>query len=157
MSTFLGKYEAKADVKGRIFIPAAYRKILPEGEKDRVVIRMDLDFDCLNIYPESEWEKIVAEIRGNLNIWKKKDRFFKTQFVSEAEYLDIDSQGRILLSKRHLKSISIENSEVVFVGSVEYFSVWNKSKFEKLLISREEYSNEISEIMSNKPLAEDEE
>jgi len=28
MSTFIGKYEAKADVKGRIFIPSAYRKLL---------------------------------------------------------------------------------------------------------------------------------
>jgi len=39
MSTFIGKYEVKADVKGRIFIPSAYRKLLPDGEKERVGMR----------------------------------------------------------------------------------------------------------------------
>ena len=43
MSTFIGKYEAKADVKGRIFIPSNYRKLLPDGEKERVVMRKDAE------------------------------------------------------------------------------------------------------------------
>jgi len=55
MSTFIGKYEAKADVKGRIFIPSAYRKILPDGEKERVVMRKDAENDCLIVFPENVW------------------------------------------------------------------------------------------------------
>ena len=35
MSTFIGKYEAKADVKGRIFIPSTYRKLLPQDQRER--------------------------------------------------------------------------------------------------------------------------
>ena len=92
MSTFLGKYEAKADVKGRIFIPAAYRKILPEGEKDRVVMRMDDDNDFLVIYPESVWNKKMDKLEENTDEWTPEDELFQMQFVSEAEYLDIDSQ-----------------------------------------------------------------
>ena len=53
MSTFIGKYDAKADVKGRIFIPSSYRKLLPEGDRSKVVMRKDADNDCLVLYPES--------------------------------------------------------------------------------------------------------
>ena len=61
MSTFIGKYDAKADVKGRIFIPSVYRKVLPDGEKDRLVMRKDADNDCLILFPESVWNKKIAE------------------------------------------------------------------------------------------------
>ena len=52
MSTFIGKYEAKADVKGRVFIPSTYRKLLPGGERDRIVMQRDTENDCLILYPE---------------------------------------------------------------------------------------------------------
>lgn len=155
MSTFLGKYEAKADVKGRIFIPAAYRKILPEGEKDRVVMRLDDDNDFLVIYPESVWNKKMDKLEENTDEWTPEDELFQMQFVSEAEYLDIDSQGRILLSKKHLKSISIENSEVLFVGMKNKFTIWSKAKYEQTLMPRAEFAKLKREKMSRKTLTQD--
>jgi MraZ protein len=49
MSTFIGNIEAKVDVKGRIFIPASYRKILSFTDKSVVVMRKDPDNNCLVI------------------------------------------------------------------------------------------------------------
>ena len=98
MSTCIGKYEAKADVKGRIFIPSAYRKILPEGEKDRIVMRKDAENDCMILFPESVWNEKVQDFKSKLEEWNPIDQLLLMQFVSDAEWLDIDSQGRVLIS-----------------------------------------------------------
>ena len=37
MQTFIGNIEARLDEKGRIFVPASYRKILAESESKRIV------------------------------------------------------------------------------------------------------------------------
>ena len=74
MSTFIGKYDAKADVKGRVFIPSSYRKILPDGERDRLVMRKDADNDCLVLYPESVWNKKTEELKANLDEWEADDQ-----------------------------------------------------------------------------------
>ena len=100
MSTFLGKYEAKADVKGRVFVPSVYRKLLPDGEKERIVMRKDTDNDCLMIYPEHIWNAKVEALQQVLDEWNPDDQLLLMQFVSDAEWFDIDSQGRILLAKK---------------------------------------------------------
>lgn len=86
MSTFIGKYEAKADNKGRVFIPANYRKLLAEGERDRVVMRRDAHNDCLVIYPLSAWNAKVEALKTNLDEWNPEDELLLMQFVSEAEF-----------------------------------------------------------------------
>jgi MraZ protein len=147
MSTFLGKYEAKADVKGRIFIPAAYRKLLPDGERDHIIMQKDPENDCLVLYPEHVWNEKVAVLNSRLNEWKSEDRLLITQFVSNAESLDIDSQGRILIPKRYLQSIAIENAEILFVGMFNKFAIWSKVRYEQTMLSSAEFANLLNEKM----------
>ena len=147
MSTFIGKYEAKAEVKGRIFIPSNYRKLLPDGEKERVVLRKDPDQDCLIIYPEHVWNEKVGQLKSSLDEWNPEDQMLLMQFVSDAEWLDIDSQGRILLSKRNLQAIGLENSEVLFVGASDKFAVWSKSRYEQSKYSSTDFSARLKERM----------
>lgn len=150
MSTFLGKYDAKADVKGRIFIPSTYRKILPEAERERIVMRHDLEKDCLILYPQSIWENTVNLMKSTLDLWDTTDQMILTQFTSLAEFLDLDSQGRVLISKKHLQSIGIENQEVLFVGMIDRFSIWNKERYEKALLPNEEFARILKQRMSGK-------
>jgi len=147
MSTFIGKYEAKADVKGRIFIPSAYRKLLPDGEKGRVVMRKDADNDCLIIFPEHVWNEKLNDFKSKLDEWNSTDQMLLMQFVSDAEWLDIDSQGRVLLSKKNLQSIGVENSEVLFVGMIDRFAVWSKSRYEQAKMSSADFAVLLKERM----------
>ena len=55
MGTFVGNIEARLDEKGRIFVPAAYRKILAEQNAKFMVMRRDTDNECLMFYPEQVW------------------------------------------------------------------------------------------------------
>jgi MraZ protein len=150
MSTFIGKYEAKADAKGRIFIPSAYRKLLPDGEKERVVIRKDAENDCLVVFPESVWNSKVEDFKLKLDEWNSVDQLILMQFVSEAEWLDIDSQGRILISKKNLLAIGVENSDFLFVGMIDRFAIWSKSKYEQARMSSADFASLLKERMLKK-------
>jgi len=150
MSTFIGKYEAKADVKGRIFIPSAYRKLLPDGEKERVVMRKDAENDCLVVFPENVWNAKVEDFKSKLDEWNSVDQMLLMQFVSDAEWMDIDSQGRILITKKNLQAIGIENSDVLFVGMIDRFAVWSKSKYEQARMNPSDFATLLKERMSKK-------
>lgn len=150
MSTFIGKYEAKADVKGRVFIPSVYRKILPESDRERVVMRKDTENDCLIVYPVSVWNEKVEAFKSRLDEWNPVDQMLLMQFVSEAEWLDIDSQGRVLIQKKHLQTIAVENTEVLFVGMIDRFAVWSKAKYEQSHIPASDFAALLKERMMKK-------
>ena len=150
MATFIGKYEAKADIKGRIFVPSAYRKLLPNDEKERIIIRKDTDNDCIIFYPEHVWSKIVDDLRQNLNEWDSDDRMILAAFTEDAEWLDIDSQGRVLLSKKNQQAINLADNEVLFIGMFDRFAVWSKSRYEQTKLSPSELASRLKEKMMKK-------
>lgn len=150
MSTFIGKYEAKTDVKGRVFIPSSYRKLLPEGHREQVVMRRDTENDCLIIYPVPVWNAKLEEFKSKLDEWNPVDQLLLMQFVSEAEWLDLDSQGRVLLQKKHLQAIAVD-AEVLFVGMIDRFAIWSKVKYEENSLSAADFANLLKERMMKQP------
>ena len=130
MKTFLGKIEAKVDAKGRVFVPSVFRKVLSEDERERIVVRMEADEKYLLVYPESVWNKQVLDLQSKLNEWDSEDQMLLMQFVGDAEVLEFDAQGRVLLPKRLQVRMGLE-SEVVFVGMVDRIAMWNKSMYEE--------------------------
>ena len=130
MKTFLGKIDAKLDAKGRVFVPSVFRKVLSEEEGERVVVRMEADEKYLVVYPESVWNRQVVELQSKLNEWDPEDQMLLMQFVGDAEVLEFDAQGRVLLPKRLQVRMGLE-SEVVFVGMVDKIAMWSKSMYEE--------------------------
>jgi MraZ protein len=150
MLNFIGKYDVKADVKGRVFIPSVYRKAFPEGDKERIVMRRNTESDYLVLYPVAVWEQMVNELKANLDAWNPEDQMLLMQFVSDAEWLDIDSQGRILLSKRNLQNIGLEGNDVLFVGMLDRIAVWSKSRYEQKMQSGADFAARIQQKMQKK-------
>ncbi len=135
MSTFIGKYDAKSDAKGRVFVPSAYRRLLPDSDRERVVMRRDAHNDCLVIYPVEVWNRKMQELKEKLDEWNPEDQLLLMQFVSEAEWLDIDSQGRVLISRKHMEFLHPENGEMVFVGMVDRFALWSRNAYEQISLN----------------------
>jgi MraZ protein len=150
MSTFIGKYEAKADVKGRVFVPSSYRKLLSTQNAEHLVMRRDAANDCVVLFPEEVWNKKLEEFKSKLDEWNPTDQLLLMQFVSDAEWLDIDSQGRVLIPNKVLQSIGVENMEVLFVGMIDRFAVWGKAKYEQVQLSAADFSEMLKEKMMKK-------
>lgn len=137
MQTFIGNIEARLDEKGRIFVPASYRKILAESESKRIVMRRDTDNECLMFYPEHIWNEKVEQMRQVLDEWDPEDQLLLMQFMADAEFLEPDGQGRILLQKKNLETIGAQN-DVLFVGMLNRFALWTPENFANKRLSQTE-------------------
>ncbi|SFU51327.1 MraZ protein [Porphyromonadaceae bacterium KHP3R9] len=144
---FLGNIEAKADAKGRIFVPAVFRKRLQGADEDFLVLRKDIFQDCLVLYPGSVWENEIETLRSRLNKWNREQQQVFRQFVLDAERLEMDASGRILIPKRYLVLVGIE-SDVRFLGVDNTIEIWAKEKLEKPLVDPTEFSARLQELMS---------
>jgi len=137
MQTFIGNIEGRLDDKGRIFVPAVYRKILAEEESKRIVMRRDTDNECLMFYPESVWNGKVEQLRQTLDEWDPEDQLILMQFMADAEYMEMDGQGRILLQKKNLETIGAQQ-DVLFVGMLDRFALWAPETFANKRLSQSE-------------------
>ena len=146
MSQFLGNFEAKADAKGRIFVPAVFRKILQLQNETWLVLRKDIFQDCLVLYPGSVWEKEIETLRSKLNKWNKTQQQVFRQFVLDAERIEMDASGRVLISKRYLQLVGID-SHVRFLGVDNTIEIWSKDKLEEPLMEPVEFAKEIENLM----------
>jgi MraZ protein len=149
MYSFIGNSEAKVDNKGRVFIPAHYRKALSDEENAQLVMRKDPYSNSLVFYPESIWNEKLTLLKSELNEWNPTHQILLMQYVGEAELLDIDSQGRVLIPKKYLVLTGIE-SDVLFVGMLNTFSLWSKPLFEKVKYSPAEFSQLLQSILTVK-------
>jgi MraZ protein len=147
MERFLGNSDAKTDAKGRVFVPAAFRKILQSSGNTRLVMRKDIFKDCLVLYPENVWNEALDSLRAGLNPWNEEQQDIFRQFVLDVEILEMDTNGRILISKRYMQMAGI-SSDIRFVGMSNTIEVWAKSKLEKPLMSPEDFKKGIEKWMS---------
>jgi MraZ protein len=144
---FLGNIEARADAKGRIFVPAVFRKRLQGADEEFLVLRKDIFQDCLVLYPGTVWENEIETLRVRLNKWNKEQQQVFRQFVLDAERLEMDASGRILIPKRYMTLVGIE-SDVRFLGVDDTIEIWAKERLEKPLVDPDEFSERLQELMS---------
>jgi MraZ protein len=143
---FLGNSEAKTDAKGRVFLPAIFRKQLQADAEECLIMRKDTYQDCLVLYPESAWNEQMNELRGRLNRWNPKHQMIFRQFVSDVEIINLDANGRFLIPKRYLKLANIEQ-DVRFIGMDTTIEIWAKEVADKPFLSAEDFEQGLKEIM----------
>lgn len=143
---FLGNSEAKTDAKGRVFLPANFRKQLQAAAEECLVMRKDTYQDCLILYPESAWNEQMNELRGRLNRWNPKHQMIFRQFVSDVEIITLDANGRFLIPKRYQKLAGIVQ-EVRFIGMDDTIEIWSKEVAGQPFMKPEEFEKGLEEIM----------
>ena len=144
---FLGNIEAKTDVKGRAFLPAVFRKVLQAQGEEVLVLRRDVFQKCLVLYPESVWNARLDMLKSQLRTWKPVHQQMFRQFVSEAEVVSLDGNGRFLISKRLLKAAEIDQ-DIQFIGMDDTIEIWSPENLKLTLKSDEEFGNEFESIMN---------
>lgn len=147
---FLGNIEAKADQKGRVFLPSVFRKELQTSGSETLVLRKDVFQKCLVLYPESVWNEIMDNMRRNLNRWNVKQQQVYRQFVSDAEMVTLDGNGRFLITRRSLEFAGI-NNQVKFIGMGDTIEIWAKENTENPFMDQEEFGNALEELMQSAP------
>jgi MraZ protein len=145
---FLGNIEAKTDAKGRVFLPAAFRKVLQTEGVEQLVMRKDVHEKCLVLYPESVWNEQMDAMRGRLNRWNRRQQQIFRQFVSDVELVALDGNGRFLISRRYQEMAGIEQA-VRFIGVGDTVEIWAVRDEDAPFMDAEAFSGALEELMDD--------
>ena len=144
---FIGDYSAKADAKGRVFLPAPFRRVLEADKEMRLVLRTDLFQKCLVLYPEGLWNEMLDMLRARLNRWDGRHQHLLRLFLEDAEIVELDKNGRFLINKRKLKFAGIicdledligHKVDLVEEGTLKSYAVESVNRDKKMIYEREE-------------------
>ena len=136
---FTGEYNHTIDAKGRLIVPAKFRTKLGEA----FVITNGND-GCLAIYAKEDWEAFLEQLKAIPN--NKAKRTFVRNFVSAANEVEVDKQGRILIPTTLRENAGIEK-DVVLAGVIDKIEVWDKERWEET--SSVEDIDDISEQLAD--------
>jgi len=143
---FLGNIEAKTDAKGRVFLPAMFRKELQGSGNETLVLRQDVFQPCLVLYPESVWNKQVDELRSRLSRWNQAEQQLYRQFVSGVDSVSLDSNGRFLIPRRSIEWAHIGQT-VKFIGMGDTIEIWSAQAIEETFLAPQDFGKALQHIM----------
>jgi MraZ protein len=135
-TSFLGKFDHALDSKGRLAVPARFRDGLAAGS----VLTRGSDH-CLIIYPQTAWQALRTSI-AELPMSDANARAFRRFLFAEASELELDGQGRILLSASQRAHADIDRSAVI-VGMDSTIEIWSDSRWTAIEMELNDSSGEL--------------
>jgi len=129
MTQLLGEFDCKLDAKGRLMVPAALKKQLPNAENDGLIINRGFEKNLV-IYPKNVWDAVVADL-AKLNIYDQENRAFVRAFTRGATELSLDAAGRVLLPKSLVEYAGI-GCDLVLACQLDRIEVWDKKAYEDI-------------------------
>ena len=148
MTTFIGDYTCKADAKGRITFPSAFKKQISSASADRYVVKKDIFEQCLVLYPMEEWERQNEIIRQRINPYNKEHNKFLRNFYKGTAEVTLDGNNRLLIPKRLLDLVEI-SKEVVLAGQGNKIEIWAKELYDRVDEPEEDFAKLAENIMGN--------
>ena len=148
MNAIIGTYECKVDSKGRLLMPAPLKKQLLPDISEGFILKRSVFQPCLELYPMSEWNVLMAKI-NKLNKFVKKNNDFIRRFTAGVKLVEIDALGRLLVPK-DLTAYAQISKEVVFSSAVNSIEIWDKEAYEKAIDdSILDFADLAEEVMGN--------
>jgi MraZ protein len=141
MAAFRGSYEHSIDHKGRVSIPARFRRQLSGDANDTFVILRGLD-TCVALYPADEYRRLEERLRAR-SFTDETSRRFQRLLLLDSRDETLDAQGRIALPPRLITHAQI-TKEILVNGVLDHIEIWNPDLFEKYVRSSNRSYEEIA-------------
>ena len=121
---FLGEYNHTIDAKGRLIIPSKYREALGNN----FIVTKGLE-GCLYVFERSEFDSFMDKLNEQSD-FEARSRKMKRFFVTGAQEVEPDKQGRMLVSQVHRVYAGLDK-DVVWAGVGNHFEIWDKQKWDE--------------------------
>jgi len=129
MSHFRGRYDYIVDDKGRVNIPAKFRKSLNPAAAETFIICRAPD-NSLRAFPQDTWEKFEQEISSRPET--PETVRYKRLLYSTVTDSTLDAQGRITLSPSQIEIASIKKN-VTLIGMNSAIELWDTDRYNDLI------------------------
>lgn len=123
MGGYLGSYLYQVDDKGRVTLPAAFRR----GGDAQSFVLIQAQPDALSLYPSAAWEDVQERLR-TLARSAPRSRHQLLGLTANAVEVVPDKQGRILIPDRLRSAVGIED-EAQMVGAIDKIEIWDPKRF----------------------------
>ena len=144
---FRGNYPTRADEKGRLKVPADFKRELEERYGSVRFYVTSRNGQTAEIHPMEEWEKIEQTLSKvpTSNIHRKK--FLETTNYY-GQVVEMDGQGRVLLPAL-LRDKANLKGELAVIGMLNYLEVRNMEAYSRQIEENpftDEDANALSEL-----------
>jgi len=146
MHSFIGDYICKIDPKGRVLLPSAFKKQMPDNARDIFVVKKDIYEKCLILYTIDEWERQNELLRKKLNPYNKEHSNFLRSYYRGAAEVELDSSNRLLIPKRLLVEAGIDK-DICLSGQDKKIELWAKENYDSISVNEDEFSAMANSIL----------
>jgi MraZ protein len=139
---FIGEFQHSIDEKGRVAVPAKFRREISGG----AIITRGLD-KCLFVFTKKNWDTLAQKL-VSLPLAQANSRAFVRLMLSGASEVRLDSQGRILVPDYLRKYAGLSRSAKI-IGVHNRAEIWNGKTWDDYRKKTEIASDEIAEKMAD--------
>lgn len=149
---FRGEHHLKMDGKGRVSIPAEFRRTLQtndpdwtEGDAPRMFIHYGAHLKGgLHVYTVRAQEEMEANVEA-MDFGPDRDRA-EDNFITRTQEIRLDDTGRAVLPQALRNKLNLtDGMQILARGRLTFFEMWNPDTYEELAAARE------AEYMADKP------
>lgn len=148
MPEFSNQYNAMVDDKGRVVLPAVYKREMGDTFERVLAIEKDPYEKCLNLYPVVAWEKRLEAIRSRLNPNDPRQSRFLDKFYQNFVRISVADNGRLNIPNSFLEKMGIVK-EVVFTGQGDRIRLWEAEAYRKAMLPDEDYTLLFEELLGS--------
>lgn len=132
MSGFLGSFRHQIDEKGRVSLPAPFRR----DAEERPFVLVQVHRESLTLYPAETWSGVEERL---LELLRRQPEARPNVLAVTANATEVlpDRQGRILVPQRLLSAAGLDDAALL-VGAIDRVEIWNPDRFDDVLSRREE-------------------
>jgi MraZ protein len=127
MDRFVSHHMLRLDAKGRVSVPSSFRTVLARDGFDGLYCHPALDRPALDAGGNALLAEIEALIAG-FSPYSEQREQFSLALYGTSETLNIDGEGRVVLTEAHKTHAGIKEA-VVFVGLGHKFRIWEPGRF----------------------------
>lgn len=126
-----GEFRFKIDAKGRMSLPAKFRKLLSE----ELVVTRSLTDECIYVFDQGEFDEWVNQLfidsYGGFRSTNNTHVALRRKLKSRARDVQVDSAGRVMIAADQREAVGIAK-DVVIVGNTGYFEVWDAKRYDEM-------------------------
>jgi len=141
---FRGESHHKVDSKGRVSIPASFRRVLeacdpnwqPGDAPELVIVYGDQRRQYLECYTMEAIEEVDAKIAA-LPRGSKGRKILERMFNGQSLPTTVDETGRLVLPAKLRQKIDLDG-EAFFIASGDTFQIWKPETYEEVEMAEAE-------------------
>ena len=140
---FRGRSKHSLDEKGRLAIPARFKEVMNSTNDQCLVLTNH--FNCIWAFLSEDWKSIEKKAAA-LSLFDRAVNTYRRYFISGAQECPL-KQGRVTIPP-DLREIAGLTKEVVLVGELKFFEIWDREKWEKEFERAKATFPEVSQSLS---------